>query len=105
MNKTNNLKGINYYDYQYVGPTGPMGPTGPQGTNGNKFNTFTTSNGSSTPTQVTPSPVQGGNFGSYVEGNLAYIPGNSIVIVASNDYNVRFEGYVQSYTNYTTFIT
>jgi hypothetical protein len=65
-----------------------------QGISGNLFNTSTTS-------AVTPTPVEGGTQSLTVATGLAYIPGNSVVVIDSGNTANRFEGTVQSYNSGT----
>jgi hypothetical protein len=46
---------------------------------------------------VTPTPVEGGTQSLTVGTGLAYIPGNSAVVIDSTNSANRFEGTVQSY--------
>jgi len=80
------------------GPTGPgggggggTGYTGPTGSAGDKYLTATT-------TAVTPVPVQGSFVSLTVASGLAYIAGNSVVVVNSGNSSNSFEGRVQSYS-------
>ena len=106
-------KYFNYENFESTGPTGPAGPTGAAGVNGatgptgptgapgvsgNLFNTYTTNGSNNNPYAITPSPVQGGTIDFYVQSGLSYIAGNSILVISSVNQNVRFEGYVQTYT-------
>ena len=72
------------------GATGAEGATGPTGFSGNRFNTQTVST-------VTPTPTLGGTQALTVAGNLAWIAGNSLVVVQAGSSANSFEGYVQSY--------
>jgi hypothetical protein len=87
----------------HTGSTGPTGYTGPTGVSGNLYNTYTTNGSNSNPYPITPSPIQGGNFDCYVQPNLSYISGNSVIVVKSTDRNTHFEGYVRTYTSYGTY--
>jgi len=86
----------------YTGPTGPTGSagssgtgstgqTGPTGIAGDKYLTATT-------TAVTPVPVQGSFVSLTVASGLAYIAGNSVLVVDSGNSSNSFEGRVQSYS-------
>jgi hypothetical protein len=81
-----------------TGPTGSTGPTGPQGQAGNLFNTSTTG-------AVTITPTQGGSVSLTVASGLAYIIGNSVVVVSTVSGSNRFEGTVNSYSAITGAIT
>ncbi len=65
-----------------TGPQGTQGATGPQG---DKFNTSGDAS------------IVDGNIRITVNSGLAYIPGNSVVVVNPNDVNDRFEGTVIAY--------
>lgn len=85
------------------GPTGSNGVTGPTGINGRTgFTGDTGSPGdrylSATTTAMTPTPINGGNQTLTIGTHLAYIPGNSVVVVDSADAANSFQGYVQSYS-------
>lgn len=85
------------------GPTGATGVTGPTGINGRTgFTGYTGAPGdrylSATTTAVTPTPTNGGNQTLTIGTYLAYIPGNSVVVVDSADPANSFQGYVQSYS-------
>jgi hypothetical protein len=74
-----------------TGWTGMRGPTGVTGTSGDKYLTATT-------TTVTFSPTVGGVQSFFVGVNLAYIPGNVVVVQHSSDSGTHFDGRVQIYT-------
>ena len=83
-----NLDGID-------GPTGPQGiqgstgVTGPTGAPGDRYQTTFLTN-------ISPPPSEGGSIGPVtVESGLAYITGNSVVVI--NNTLGSFEGYVVSY--------
>ena len=87
---------LDYYDVNLDGTDGPTGSTGLQGATGysDKFSTSTSS--------ITLSPVQGGSIGPItVDTNLAYITGNSIVVVDSTNASNSFEGRIASYNPIT----
>jgi hypothetical protein len=66
--------------------------TGPTGTPGDRFNTQSTA-------AILPTPTQGGSFGPFnVATGLAYIAGNSVVVVDPATPANRFEGIVTTYT-------
>ena len=71
---------------------GPSGVTGPTGA-GDHFITQTTS--------TTISPAQGGSVSLTVATGLAYIVGNSVIVVKATDPTAHFEGTVTSYTSNT----
>ena len=71
---------------------GLQGPTGATGLSGDKFLT------SSASATITPSS---GTVNLTVAQGLAYIPGNSVVVVNSSNSGIRFEGRVQAYTSGT----
>jgi hypothetical protein len=73
-----------------TGATGEAGATGPTGVSGNLFSTQTIA-------RVTPTPTLGGTQSLTVTTGLAWIPGNSLVVVQDGVSANRFEGYVQSY--------
>jgi hypothetical protein len=74
------------------GATGATGATGPTGIDGSRYNTATTS-------AVTLTPTEGGSIaGLTVDTDLAYIVGNSVVVVSSSNTANRFEATVQAYT-------
>jgi hypothetical protein len=79
--------------YLYAGGfgsfVGSSGQTGPTGLPGDRFNTQTISS-----VVLDPQfPIS-----TFVATSLAYIQGNSVVVVDSSDPNNRFEGQVSSYT-------
>jgi hypothetical protein len=74
------------------GPQGETGPTGPTGAPGDRYNTQTTSSVILDPTN----PIS-----TFVASYLAYIPGNSVIVVDSTNQNNNFEGHVSSYTTIT----
>lgn len=76
-----------------TGPTGygGAGETGPTGAAGNTFLTSTT-------TVITPNPVEGGSISLTVASNLAYITGNSVIVIDSTNSANFFAGRVQSYS-------
>jgi hypothetical protein len=92
-----NLDGID-------GPTGPtghtgtLGDTGPTGTPGDRYNTQTTVSTSIDPTLFPEVTMT-------VATNLAYIVGNSVVVVDSIDALNNFEGKVTAYDSSTGYIT
>ena len=73
-----------------TGSTGATGPTGLGGISGNIFSTQTVA-------AITPTPTVGGTQSLTVATGLAWIPGNSLVVVQDGNSANRFEGYVQSY--------
>ncbi len=79
-----------------TGPTG-IGATGPTGVSGDRYNTQSSS--------ATISPTLGGSISLTVDTGLAYIVGNSVVVVNSGSTSNRFEGTVSSYTSGTGAIT
>ena len=86
-----------------VGPTGPqgtgglLGTTGPTGPSGDKYL-------SSTGIPITLSPVNGGILSLIIGSNLAYITGNSVVVVDTTSSNT-FEGRVNIYDSLSGSIT
>ena len=78
-----------------TGSTGAEGQgiTGATGLNGDKFQTATAS--------VTITPTQGGTLSLTVGAGLAYIAGNSVVVVDSGSALNRFEATVTSYSGTT----
>ena len=94
------MSGNNYYvlGYRNIPGTRPAivfipkvtdGDTGPTGPKGDQFLTSFTQN-------ITP--VSGGTLASVTVGKgLAYIRGNSVVVVSASSGNNRFEGIVSSY--------
>jgi hypothetical protein len=74
--------------------TGATGATGASGIAGDKYVTATTA-------AVTPVPVQGSSVSLTVATGLAYIAGNSVIVVDSTNSANKFEGRVQSYTTGT----
>ena len=86
-----------------VGPTGPqgtgglLGTTGPTGPSGDKYL-------SSTGIPITLSPVNGGILSMIIGSNLAYITGNSVVVVDTTSSNT-FEGRVNIYDSLSGSIT
>jgi len=105
------------------GPIGPQGPRGFQGFTGatgstgyaDRFRTCTVTDTNDTNQQVfNPTPVENGNTTTTVEIGLAYMPGNSVVVVANcsnpdtNDTNIintRFEATVLGYNHLTGEMT
>jgi hypothetical protein len=79
------------------GGGGGTGYTGPTGSAGDKYLTATTS-------AVTPVPVQGSFVSLTVASGLAYIAGNSVVVVDSGNSSNSFEGRVQSYSSGTLVV-
>jgi hypothetical protein len=78
----------------FTGPTGETGYTGPTGSPGDRYNTQ-----SINPINLNPAL---GNVNFLVGTNLAYIRGNSVVVISSESLVTnRFEGSVSSY-NYST---
>ena len=74
-----------------IGTTGYTGYTGPKGPVGDKYNTQSINS-------IGLTPTLNGSVGPFlVTANLAYIPGNSVVVVQASNYNNRFQGYVSSY--------
>jgi formylmethanofuran dehydrogenase subunit D len=76
-----------------IGQKGIQGPTGTQGVQGDKYNT------KSSLTII--NPIQGGSISFSVSSNLAYITGNSIIVVDSNNSANNFEGIVFLYNSNT----
>jgi len=74
--------------------TGGGGQTGPTGDDGSRYSSPTTS-------AVTPTVTLGGTQNLPIQPGLAYIPGNSIVVVCSTNVNIGFEGRVFSYNKVT----
>ncbi len=87
------ITGATGYTVGATGETGPQGPTGATGQNGDKFLTATGS--------VTISPTEGGTLSLTVSSGLAYITGNSVVVVDSANSANRFEASVTSYSGTT----
>jgi hypothetical protein len=81
-----------------TGATGATGATGPTGLAGDRFNT-------STAAAVLITPTEGGSLNLTVGTDLAYIPGNSIVVVSSANSANRFEGTISSYNDTTGALT
>lgn len=71
-----------------------FGLIGPTGADGSKYNTRTV-------IPITPTVTEGGSQALPVETDLAYIPGNDIVVVAANNPNISFRGKVFSYNSGT----
>ena len=91
-----NLDGID-------GPTGPTGPTGITGATG-----FTGAPGDKFLTSSVQNVILNPSSGSVsftVGTQLAYITGNSVVVVQNNDSNNSFEGQVSSYNKNSGDIT
>ena len=74
----------------YTGPTGPIGNTGIPG---DRYNTYTSFN-------ETPDP-DNESVSLNVEPGLAYITGNSIIVIDRTTNTYSFEGRVLSYNNIT----
>jgi hypothetical protein len=74
-----------------TGATGATGWTGPTGVAGNIYNTATV-------TPALPTPVTGGSQTFTVATGLAYITGNTVVVVDSTNAANTFQGRVQTYT-------
>jgi len=75
-----------------VNGTGLTGPTGPSGMPGDRYNTSATF-------AFVPIPTQGSSYSNIpISPNLAYIAGNSILIIRSDDQTVRCEATVFSYS-------
>jgi hypothetical protein len=68
---------------------------------GDRYNTKTTTATAISP----PAPALGGSVSFTVDTTLAYIPGNSVIVVDSVTPANRFEGYVSSYNKGTGAIT
>lgn len=81
-----------------TGATGQLGATGATGQNGDKFLTAT---GSIT---LSPAPAIGGSYSLTVSSGLAYIAGNSVVVVDSANAANKFEATVISYSSTTLTI-
>jgi hypothetical protein len=62
---------------------------------GDRYNTKTT-----TQTSIVPSPTIGGSVSLNVDHTLAFIVGNSVVVVDSTDANNNFEGYIGAYNKH-----
>ncbi len=91
---------LDYYDVNLDGTDGPTGSTGAQGATGysDRFATSTSS--------ITITPTQGGSVGPITVGtNLAYITGNSIVVVDQASSANAFEGRIASYNPVTGDLT
>lgn len=74
-----------------IGATGYTGATGATGAPGDKYNTTTT-------TGFTPLPIIGGTTSCFVNTQLAYITGNSVVVVGPPyDLSLIFEAIVSNY--------
>jgi len=69
---------------------GGAGPTGPTGYDGPRY-------ASPTLEELTPTVTEGGTQDLPINPGLAYIPGNTIVVVSASDINVGFRGRVFSY--------
>ena len=85
------------------GPTGSTGVTGPTGFNGRTGYTGDTGAPgdrylSATTTAMTPTPEEGGGQTLTIGTYLAYIPGNSVVVVDSANAANSFQGYVDTYS-------
>jgi hypothetical protein len=80
-----------------TGTTGPTGVTGPTGY-ADRFVTATT-------TAVTLTPVVNGSVTVTVQPKLAYIPGNSVLVVNSTNSTSYFEGSVLTYGYETGVMT
>jgi hypothetical protein len=72
----------------WTGPTGMTGPTGATGAPGDRYNTSSANTAINTSVQ----PIE-----LTVSTDLAYIAGNSLVVVDSTNANNSFEGFVSSY--------
>ena len=83
-----------------TGQTGAQGATGITGATGSPGDKFLTAS-----TSTTITPTTGGSVNLTVSTGLAYIPGNSVVVVNSTDTAKRFEGTVTTYTTGTGAIT
>ena len=82
-----------------TGATGQQGDTGATGVTGQAGDRYNTSG------STTLSPTEGGSVTFTIGTGLAYIAGNSVVVVNSSDPTSRFEGTVSSYTSGTGSIT
>ena len=102
----------------FTGETGPTGPTGPTGFTGETGPTGFTGPGGIidkflTQTTIVPiftsgSVAPGGSVTTQVDANLAYIPGNAIIVTAAipNDpLNIRFDGSIGAYNKLTGDMT
>ncbi len=78
-----------------TGQIGPTGPTGPTGLSGDRYNTQTQG-------ATLINPTLGGSVGLTVGTGLAYISGNSVVVINGSD---RFEGTVSLYTSVSGAMT
>jgi hypothetical protein len=83
----------------YTGYTGDIGPTGAQGPQGGD-NYYT-----NTTTAITPTPTEGGSQVLTVATGLAYITGNSVIIIDSTDNSKSFEARVGTYNPITGSMT
>ena len=93
-------------DLPYGGLRGPTGPASMTGAGGTGYTGPTGSSDkflTSTTTSILPNPVQGGTI-TLTVGTLAYIPGNSVIVVDSTNYTNSFGGRVQSYSGGTLVI-
>lgn len=77
----------------FTGTTGPTGVTGPRGASGNIFNTRTT-----TAVPNMTAQVAGGTVVLTVATDLAYILGNSVIVVGDDVTAPSFEATVLSYS-------
>jgi len=80
-----------------TGYTGPTGTTGPTGIAGDKY--------LSTSEPVILNPQIDGSVSFVISSNLAYVSGNSVIVVNVPDVSVKFEGTVSSYNKNTGDIT
>ena len=74
-----------------TGPTGVTGPTGPTGVQGDHYSTQTIAS-------TTITPVTGSLISLTVEKGLAYIPGNTVIVVDSSNIANNVKGVVQTYS-------
>jgi hypothetical protein len=81
-----------------TGPTGVTGATGPTGAPGDLYNTRTT-------TAITPNPSFGSSITLTVSRRLAYIAGNSVIVVSPSNPDIFFEGRVFSYNGASGVMT
>ena len=85
-----------------AGGTGSTGPTGLAGIQGDRYKTETISQSSYQP--FSPTPSLGGNAACYVEPDLAYTPGQGVVIQSNTDPNAQFQARVSTYNETTGFM-
>jgi hypothetical protein len=76
----------------YVGVDGATGATGPTGQRGDRYATQTTS-------AITPTVTEGGSQSLTVGTGLAYLAGNSVIVVSSSTPSISFEARVSSYNS------